>query len=272
MVQRSLVMVLLVVACIALSAVPALADQGISLENSTLNSTLNSTGADQTTQANVSPGNMLILNLPTNQEALRWSHIGANLSAQGNYTGAVDAYQKAVTVDPNSSVTWYNLGNNQKAAGRPEEALKSYNRSLALDPKNKLIWFNQGNTQAVNLSRYSDAITSYDQALAIDGNYSKAWFNRGVTEQTLKHYSEAVTSYDHVLALDKNDSVAWHNRGQALQNLSQYQEANASFVNASLTDPRRNTTTPATTQAPLSLAVPLVALGLAGWCIAARRR
>lgn len=261
MVQRSLVMVLLAVACIALSAGPALADQGISLENSALNST----GADQTAQ-----GNVLMLNF--NPEAQRWSGIGANLSAQGNYTGAEEAYQKAAGIDPNSSVTWFNLGNTQKAAGRPDEALKSYNRSLALDPKNKLTWFNQGNTQAVNLSRYSDAIASYDQALAIDGNYSKAWFNRGVTQQTLMQDREAVTSYDHVLALNRNDSVAWHNRGQALQNLSQYQEANTSFVNASLTDPRRNVTPTATTRAPLSLAVPLLALGLAGWCIATRRR
>lgn len=249
MVQRSLAMVLLAVACIALSAGPVLADQGISL----LNSTSNSTGADQATEANASPGNMLVLNLSTSQEAQHWSTIGANLTAQGNYTGAVEAYQKA--------------------AGQPEEALKSYNRSLALDPKNKLTWFNQGNTQAVNLSRYTDAITSYDQALAIDVNYSKAWFNRGVTQQTLLQDREAVASYDHVLALNRNDSVAWHNRGQALQNLSMYQEANESFVNASLTDPRRNTTTAATTRGtPLSLAVPILSLVLAGWCIAARRR
>jgi len=126
----------------------------------------------------------------------------------------------------------------------------------------------------VNLSRYSDAITSYDQALAIDVNYSKAWFNRGVTQQTLLQDREAVDSYDHVLALNRNDSVAWHNRGQALQNLSLYQEANESFVNASLTDPRRTATTTTTTTrgTPLSLAVPILSLGLAGWCIAARRR
>lgn len=268
MVQRSLVMVLLAVACIALSAGPALADQGISIENSTPNST----GADQSGETNVSQGNVLVLN-PPNQEAQHWSVIGANLSAQGNYTGAMEAYQKVVGIDPNSSASWFNLGNTQKAAGRPEEALKSYNRSLALDPKNKLTWFNQGNTQAVNLSQYSDAIASYDQALGIDGNYSKAWFNRGVTQQTLMQDREAVDSYDHVLALNRNDSVAWHNRGLALQNLSLYQEANASFVNATLTDPRRNTTTAATTRGtPLSLAVPVIALGLASWCIAARRQ
>ena len=268
MVQRSLAMVLLAVACIALSAGPALADQGISL----LNSTSNSTSVDQTTEANASPGNMLVLNLSTSQEAQHWSTIGANLTAQGNYTGAVEAYQKAVTIDPNSSVTWFNLGNTQKAAGQPEEALKSYNRSLALDPKNKLTWFNQANTQAVNLSQYSEAIASYDQALAIDVNYSKAWFNRGVTQQTLLQDRDAVDSYDHVLALNRNDSVAWHNRGQALQNLSQYQEANASFVNASLTDPKRTAAPTTTTRGtPVSLAVPVIALVLAGWCIAARR-
>jgi tetratricopeptide (TPR) repeat protein len=268
-------MVLLAMACIALSAGPALADQGITLLNSTSNITASgSMDANQTAaQANVSQGNVMMLNISTNQEAQRWSTLGSNLTAQGNYTGAVEAYQKAVSVDPNSSITWFNLGNTQKAAGQPEEALKSYNRSLALDPKNKLTWFNQANTQAVNLSRYSEAIASYDQALAIDGNYSKAWFNRGVTQQTLLLDSDAVTSYDHVLALNKNDSVAWNNRGLALQNLSQYKEANESFVNASLTDPRLTATTQTTTRgSPLPVAVPILALVLAGWCIAARQR
>ena len=53
-----------------------------------------------------------------------------------NYSGAVDAYQRAVTLNPRSSGFFTALGHAYRASGNAAAARQSYQRAVALNPGN----------------------------------------------------------------------------------------------------------------------------------------
>ena len=75
--------------------------------------------------------------------------MGNCLAALGRHGQAVDAYQQALGLIPDSSptlsITLSNLGAALKNAGRPEQAVKSFQAALRLAPEDSDTWANLGN-------------------------------------------------------------------------------------------------------------------------------
>ena len=61
-----------------------------------------------------------------------YSAIGVLLHERGDYAGAVDAYQKAIAIRPNSHITHRNLGDALRRLGRREPAQRAYARAVSL--------------------------------------------------------------------------------------------------------------------------------------------
>jgi Flp pilus assembly protein TadD len=55
---------------------------------------------------------------------------------QGNMDAAVREYQRAVDLDPNTSVLWYDLGVALWQQGNKEEAFQAFRKAALLDPTN----------------------------------------------------------------------------------------------------------------------------------------
>lgn len=72
---------------------------------------------------------------------------------------------------------WKEKGDNLETLGRYDEAIDAYKKAIAIDPDDKASWNNMGNALD-DLGRYNEAIEAYDQALKIDPNYTEAKDNR----------------------------------------------------------------------------------------------
>src|SRR5690606_13965265 len=57
---------------------------------------------------------------------------------------------------------------------RLEEAIEAYNRAIELQPQSAWAWARKGRTLRL-LNRYEEALAAYDKALAIQPTYAWAW-------------------------------------------------------------------------------------------------
>ena len=58
------------------------------------------------------------------------------MRANGNLSGAVEGYRRALECNPNDVETHHSLAALYRTLGRPEEALTCYQAAVAIDPTN----------------------------------------------------------------------------------------------------------------------------------------
>ena len=78
-------------------------------------------------------------------EALDWYQKGNQLSDQGRFEEAADAYHRAIQANPDSTGPWFNLGLAYKNLRQYDRAAASLERALELEPENIFIRLRLGN-------------------------------------------------------------------------------------------------------------------------------
>jgi tetratricopeptide (TPR) repeat protein len=74
--------------------------------------------------------------------------------------------------------------------GMLAEALDAYGRALALDPDDTTAWINKGVTLSM-LGRYQEALAAFDRAFALDSDNAAVWEYRGDALRALGRGDEA---------------------------------------------------------------------------------
>jgi len=116
----------------------------------------------------------------------------------GRWQPALDAYERAIELDPGFAYAHCNRGAVLERLGRWDDALGSYDRALGLNSDDVLTHYNRASVLK-QLGRFAEALASYDRALAVRADYPDAHVNRGNVLQELGRFDEAIASYDHAL-------------------------------------------------------------------------
>ncbi|MGA2121783.1 MAG: tetratricopeptide repeat protein [Methanoregula sp.] len=138
---------------------------------------------------------------------------------------------------------WYGQGNAFLASGNYTEAVAAYDRAISLEPSYFEAW--DAKADALNRNgRFSDALDASARALAINPDYAHGWINRGqilynigyVYEDQKKdlttaneYYNQQLLAFEKAIELDPGNADAWFNKGYALAGLKRYDEAIAAF-------------------------------------------
>jgi tetratricopeptide (TPR) repeat protein len=126
---------------------------------------------------------------------------------------------------------WNNKGVALKNLGKYDEAIEAFDRAIRLDPNDAPTWSYKGN--AFNSQgKYDEAIKAYDEAIRLDPNYTDAWYNKGSALGRQGKYDEAIKCLDEAIRLDPNRASAWYNKGTALKLLGETSESNAAYAKA----------------------------------------
>jgi tetratricopeptide (TPR) repeat protein len=120
---------------------------------------------------------------------------------------------------------------------RLEDALQAYERAIAIDPQRTVVWVSKGNVLK-ELGRLVEAEQAYEQALRLDPDNVAAIFNRACVRQARSCLLEALADYERVLELEPSDREAWNNHGKVLMDLGRMRDAEDSFQRALSVDPR----------------------------------
>ena len=167
--------------------------------------------------------------IPGDASAL--SNYGSSLSAVGQISEALLAFQKALEINSYDPDFWYNTANTLCELGKQEEALSHYERAVGLNPAYFQAHHNYGRA-LFDLKCYVDALICYDKALVINQDYLECLINKGEALKELLRYDEALDCQKKALGINPTYAQIWSNIGNVLKELRRHDEALAHYDKA----------------------------------------
>lgn len=124
--------------------------------------------------------NMQELTTADPSKDLLWAYLAeANVGAK-KYPAAVEAFEKAIEIKPDSALYHNGLANAYNKAGQPDKAVAEYQTAAQLDPANAAgAYFNMG-AVLTNAGKVDDANAAFDKAIQLDPTRADAYYWKGV--------------------------------------------------------------------------------------------
>ncbi len=194
-----------------------------------------------------------------------WINLGVALKEVNDFTGAEDAYTRALALAPDDPVIHNNLANTLAAAGRGGHALLHYRRAVELDsayadakanlglalrdsgdipgaldflakavtdhPGHGVLLNAYGNTLR-QAERYDDAIVALQQAIAASPTYAEAHNNLGLAYAIRNQLEPAAAHLKRAAELRPDMAVISNNYGALLVRMFRFDEAAVALANA----------------------------------------
>ncbi len=138
--------------------------------------------------------------------------------------GAIDAYKKAIQLDPIRDDTRISLGNLYFSQNRYQEAQQEYEQAVKLNPSvsNR---FSLGQAYMYN-GRYGEAENQFRQVQNLDPNKPNGYYGLGQNYAKQGLYSEAVSAFKKAVDLKQDFYDAYAEMGYAYADSGQIDEAN----------------------------------------------
>ncbi len=156
---------------------------------------------------------------------------GVEKAAETRARDAIDAYNRAIFLQPNNASAYSNRGSAKNKLDRHEDAIADYDQAIRLKPDLAIAYSNRGATKS-SQGQHDQAITDCEQAIFLQPNYASPYVNRGSAKSALGHYDEAIADYDQALRLKPSFAEAYNNRGEAKAALGRITEARSDFETA----------------------------------------
>lgn len=132
---------------------------------------------------------------------------------------AIEAYKKAIELDPTHAAAHINLGTlyyNRREYGSAE---KHYRHAIEVDPRYALAYFDLGNVLD-ETGRLQDAVKAYKDAITLAATYADAHYNLALAYEKLKQPRAALQHWRAYIKLDNVGPWAVHARNQITKILS----------------------------------------------------
>ena len=131
---------------------------------------------------------------------------------------------------------WIRRGLQFNGSGRYQEAIEAFSRAVVIEPDNSFAYFNLG-TAAALLGRYNEAAGYLRQAVRISPDLIPAWSNLGAMYNHLSQPRQALEAFRQVLRLSPADANARYQCGLALLSLGETAAARAEYEALKPLDP-----------------------------------
>lgn len=137
---------------------------------------------------------------------------------------AISVCEQAIEQNPDNASLWKFKGSLLSEVEKYPEAILAYDQAININPQDASLFKDKGNI-LFRIESYQDAMRSYQQALQIDANYAPAWGGQGNVLMAERQYEEAINAYNQALEIDSTLVSALSNKGDALRHLGRYEEA-----------------------------------------------
>ncbi|HEY6129358.1 MAG TPA: tetratricopeptide repeat protein [Candidatus Acidoferrum sp.] len=149
-----------------------------------------------------------------------WLAAALEFESNGKKAEAIDAYERALIVDPEQADALINCGTLHYESGNLERASECFGRALALDEENALAHFNLGSVLE-EIGEMEEARRHLRQAVRLDPNYSDAHYNLAFVCEKLSAFDEAREHWQAYIKLEPTGPWC----GYARQRLASSQSA-----------------------------------------------
>lgn len=153
----------------------------------------------------------------------------------GKIFNAVVAYQeKNIEFNKRFINPWIRLGNVFDKQDRHREAIDAYHKAIEIDPANAQNWSELGNAY-FRAEAYDEASDAFHKAIELDPKLGWPYSNLALTLVTQGKCTEAIPLYQKSIDLlqdDKDKAVAWNRLGNVYRKLNDYEHAVHAFQKA----------------------------------------
>ncbi|MFZ3113749.1 MAG: tetratricopeptide repeat protein [Methanothrix sp.] len=145
----------------------------------------------------------------------------------------------AVAEDEKSANYWYEKSLDLYSNGSLEESLQAVDKAIQIDPESSRAWIGRGNA-LLSLEKYSDSKEAYERAVEVlNGSLeegpedAEAWWLKAESLDNLGRSDEALQAYDRVIALNSSKAIgAWIRKSDIFVSLGRYNESVIAFDGA----------------------------------------
>lgn len=124
------------------------------------------------------------------ENARAYLNLGKEYSRQQKYTEAIDAYRRAIAIEPGLDEAYSAMGAAYFNLKNYSAALPWMQRRVQMAPDDSLRHFDLGNVY-YQLNRYDDAIGSYRQAIDNSYSFDEAWYTMAICQMKAGRMDEA---------------------------------------------------------------------------------
>jgi len=138
----------------------------------------------------------------SNAKETDWLNYGNQLWRLFYYQDAVEAFDKAISINPDIAIAYYARGLALRDWGKYPEALASFD--LATQKKDKFYeaWRERANMLAYYLHQESEALASINRAIELNQNDFALYLSQGDILARLKRYPDAIDAYNQAIGLN----------------------------------------------------------------------
>jgi Flp pilus assembly protein TadD len=156
---------------------------------------------------------------------------GNEARKNGNYTLAVDLFNRAIEADPKSKVAWNDLGIVYMNDQKDELAINAFQKQVAINPYHYNAYDNLGRVY-LRERKYDEAEKWFRKQLEIQPLHQHALTNLGIAYLETHKYEEALPELEKAASLAPDDADCQVRLGQAYLNLGQDDKAMTEFDKA----------------------------------------
>jgi tetratricopeptide (TPR) repeat protein len=142
----------------------------------------------------------------------------------GDFAGAINAYQQALTIDPLSSRAQRRLGSTLGLAGQESEGSIVLQKALEIEPENAMLWYEKALIES-DTGKRDQAISDLRRALQIKPDFADAQNNLGINLVQAGDTRAAETAFRAALTTNPYDAGTRANLGRLLAGRSDWKQA-----------------------------------------------
>ena len=159
-----------------------------------------------------------------------------------NYKAAINAFTKAINIDPNSAssynwraLSYYRLDD----VVNLDAAIKDFTKAIILDPKESVYYFNRGDSHYQS-GNFKDAIDDFERAINLDPNDDDYYNMRALSYYMTEDFNAALKDFTNAINLNPNEGAYYSNRGDSHNELGRSKRAIDDFGRAINLDPNND--------------------------------
>lgn len=173
--------------------------------------------------------NKLLLSYP-NSISL-YNILGASLNLLKLFEPAINAYKKAINLNPSFEISYNNLGNAQKNNGNIKASIESYKSAINLKPDYAEAFYNMGLSLLIN-KEYDESLKCFYQSLKIKSNFSDSFYNIGMIYGLKKNYELAIKNYTKAINFSPSHYESYNNLGNIYKKIGNYSHSLSFYCKA----------------------------------------
>ena len=156
---------------------------------------------------------------------------GNGLRFQDRYEEALEKYEKALQLDPQSGAAVYGMGQILISLGKHEDALRKSEELKRLQPGN-IFAFHLAAEALLKLKRYSDCLSECEEALVLNPEDPQSYHLRGICFYFMGKNEESVSCFAKATMTDPYRGTSFMWWGLTLERMENYKEARIKYQRA----------------------------------------